>query len=36
MLDLSQPSARGLEGVEALCVAAPDIPVVVMDERRRP
>src|SRR4051812_41090473 len=30
MLDLSQPGASGPEGVEALCVAAPDVPVVVM------
>ena len=30
MLDLSQLGASGLEGVESLCVAAPDAPVVVM------
>jgi signal transduction histidine kinase len=30
MLDLSQPDSKGLDGVKALCVAAPDVPVVVM------
>jgi signal transduction histidine kinase len=30
MLDLSQSGSRDLEGVKALCVAAPDVPVVVM------
>jgi signal transduction histidine kinase len=30
MFDLSQPGSKGLEGVTALCVAAPDVPVVVM------
>jgi signal transduction histidine kinase len=30
ILDLSQPGSTGLEAVEAVCVAAPDVPVVVM------
>jgi len=30
LLDLSNAGFNGLEGVEALCVAAPDVPVVVM------
>ena len=30
VLDLSHPGSKGLEGVEAVCVAAPDVPVVVM------
>jgi signal transduction histidine kinase len=30
LLDLSQPGSKGLEGLEALCAAAPDVPIVVM------
>jgi DNA-binding response OmpR family regulator len=30
LLDLSLPDSRGLEGVEALCALAPDVPIVVM------
>ena len=30
LLDLSLPDADGLEGVEALCALAPDVPIVVM------
>ena len=30
LLDLSMPDANGLEGLEAVCSTAPDIPVVVM------
>ncbi len=30
LLDLSLPDADGLEGVEALCAVAPDVPIVVM------
>ena len=30
LLDLSQPGSKGLEGVKALCAAAPDVPIVVM------
>ena len=30
LLDLSQPGSNRLEGVKALCVAAPDVPIVVM------
>jgi signal transduction histidine kinase len=30
LLDLSQPGGAGVEGVESLCAAAPDVPVVVM------
>jgi signal transduction histidine kinase len=30
LLDLSLPDADDLEGVQALCAAAPDVPIVVM------
>ena len=30
LLDLSLPDADGIEGVEALCGVAPDVPIVVM------
>src|SRR5687768_2675447 len=30
LLDLSLPDAVGLEGVETLCAAAPDVPVIVL------
>jgi signal transduction histidine kinase len=33
LLDLSLPDASGLEGVEALCAIAPDVPIVVLAGR---
>jgi signal transduction histidine kinase len=34
LLDLSLPGTQGLEGVESLCAAAPDVPIIVVTEPR--